>query len=524
MTSPVREKHNRIATYFLVSHNTIVFILFTFLKGVFLLKERDMLDKRVTSSWKADRDKLVEKALRESEAKYRSLVSHIPDVIWTTDKDSRVIFISQNVEAITGYTPDEEYEMGQWTSWFDRIHPDDIERVKAVYKALIEKKQPYNVEYRFKRRDGKWIWVYDRAVSTYEKNGMAYADGLLSEITERKQAEAETEKLKEKYESVIRNIPDTIYSGLPDETCTMTFISERYRDWTGYAPQDFYQDPWAWPKTVHPEDRERELKTYIESCQEKRAYLSEYRIVHKDTGQVRWVRDHGVPVTDEKGNLILFDGTITDITERKQAEAEIKKLKEKYESLIRNIPITVYSSLPDETSTTIFVSERYMEWTGYSPEDFYRDRYTWPKSVHPEDRAGAIEAYVMAYESKTEYNHEYRVVHKDTGQVRWVRDHGVPVIDDKGNVILIDGIITDINERKRVEEALQRSEEFSSNLLNNSPNPILVINSDLSIGYVNPALERVTGFSSGGLLGTFPPTPGGRKKSGIKPVNTYRKP
>jgi len=465
------------------------------------------LRKRDVALREAAKDKLVEKVLRESEAKYRLLVSHIPDVIWTTDKDSRVVFISENVESITGYTPDEEYEMGQWASWFDRVHPDDVEGVKAVYKALIEKKQPYNIEYRFKRRDGKWIYVHDRAVATYEKNGMKYADGLLSDITERKQAEEETKRLKEKYESVIRNIPDTVYSGLPDETCTMTFISERYRDWTGYSPQDFYQDPWAWPKTVHPEDREGELKTYIESWQNKRAYLSEYRIVHKDTGQVRWVRDHGVPVTDEKGNLILFDGIITDITERKQAEAEIKRLKEKYESLIRNIPIVIYSSLPDETSTTIFISERYGEWTGYFPEDFYNDRYTWPKSVHPEDRASAIEAYIRAYESKAEYNHEYRVVHKDTGQVRWVRDHGVPVTDEKGNVILIDGIITNITERKQVEEALQKSEEFSSNLLNNSPNPIVVINSDLSVRYVNPALERMTGFPSRGLLGKKPPYP-----------------
>ena len=465
------------------------------------------LRKLSAASRTTGRNKLVEKTLRESEAKYRSLVSHIPDVIWTTDKDMRIVFVSQNVEAISGYTPDEEYEMGQWSSWFDRVHPDDFERVEAVYKALIEERQPYNTEYRFKRRDGKWIWVYDRAVATYEKNGIKYADGLLSDITERKQAEEETKKLKEKYESVIKHIPDTIYSGLPDETCTMTFVSERYREWTGYSPEDFYQDPWAWPKTVHPEDRASAMEAYVRAYESKTEYNHEYRIVHKDTGQVRWVRDHGVPVIDEKGTLTLIDGIITDITERKQAEAEIKRLKEKYESLIRNIPITIYSSLPDETSTTIFVSERYREWTGYSPEDFYHDRYTWPKSVHPEDRASAIEAYVRACESKTEYNHEYRIVHKDTGQVRWVRDHGVPVTDEKGTLILIDGIITDITERKQVEEALQKSEEFSSKLLNNSPNPIVVINSDLSVGYVNPALERMTGFSSRELLGKKPPYP-----------------
>lgn|GEM_PF-913166 len=467
----------------------------------------ELLGLRQRASRKVSNEGVSERALRESEAKYRSLVSHIPDVIWTTDENIRIVFISQNVKAVTGYTADEEYELTKTTTWFDRIHPDDVDRVRNVYDNLMQKKEPYNVEYRFRRRDGNWIWVYDRAVATYEKDGRKYADGLLSDITERKQYEEETRKLKEKYESVIKNIPDTIYSGLPDKTCTMTFISERYKDWTGYSQQDFYNDPWAWPKTVHPEDREGELKTYIEACQKKQPYLSEYRIVHKDTGEIRWVRDHGVPVTDEKGNLVLFDGTITDITERKQAEAEIKRLKEKYESLICNIPITIYSSLPDETSTTIFISDRYREWTGYSPEDFYSDRYTWYKSLHPGDRASAIESYIKAYKSNTEYNHEYRVVHKDTGEIKWVREHGVPVTNDEGALILFDGTITDITERRLAEEAQQKSEEFSSNLLNKSPNPIIVINSDLSIKYVNPALEKMTGFASRELLGKKPPYP-----------------
>ncbi|NOQ17871.1 MAG: PAS domain S-box protein [Dehalococcoidales bacterium] len=304
------------------------------------------------------------------------LVSNIPDVLWKIDRNNYIIYISENIEAISGYTPDEEYEMGPDLNWIDSIHPDDVKEYVAASDALFEKDRPFNIEYRLRRKDGEWVWIHDRAVATYDEDGKKYASGLLSDITERKQAEEETKRLKEKYESVIKHTPDTLYSGLPDETCTMTFISERYREWTGYSPQEFYQDPWAWPKTVHPEDRERELKTYIESCQKKRAYLSEYLIVHKDTGQVRWVRDHGVPVTDEKGTLILIDGIITDITERKQ-----------------------------------------------------------------------------------------------------------------------------------VEEALQKSEEFSSNLLNNSPNPIVVINSDLSVGYVNPAMERMTGFSSRGLLGKKPPYP-----------------
>jgi PAS domain S-box-containing protein len=389
------------------------------------------------------------------EDKFHLLVSNIPDALWKIDRNNYIIYISENIEAITGYTPEEEYKMGPYLNWINRVHPDDVKEYVAAIDALFEKDRPFNIEYGLRRKDGEWVWIHDRAVVTYDEDGKKYASGMLSDITERKRAELHVKELKEKYEALIRNIPDAIYSGLPDETCTMTFISDRYRDWTGYSPQDFYQDPWAWPKTVHPEDRERELKTYIESCQKKQAYLSEYRIVHKDTGQVRWVRDHGVPVTDEKRNLVLFDGTITDITERKQAELHVKELKEKYEALIRNIPDAMYSSLPDEKATALFVSDRYKDWTGYSPQDFYEDPETWLKSIHPEDRENATKAYIAAYKKKKEFICEYRVVHKNTGQVRWLREHGMPIKDGKDNIIRYDGILTDITEQKRLREDLE---------------------------------------------------------------------
>lgn len=293
------------------------------------------------------------RARRESEKKFRSLVPYIPDVIWTSDKDQRIIFLSQNVKAVTGYIQEEEYEMDQWIRWYDRIHPDDVEGYRIAYKELLEKKKPFNIIYRFKHKDGRWVWIHDRAIAAYEKDGMKYADGLLSDISEYKQAEAEIKKLKEKYESVIRNIPDAIYSCLPDETASMIFVSARYKDWTGYSPQDFYKGPGLWPKTIHPEDRGRAVRTYIEAWGKNEAYLSEYRVVHKDTGQIRWVRDHGVPVTDENGKLVLFDGVMVDITEQ-------KRLRENMLFYIREITIAqeqerkrLSRELHDETAQSL---------------------------------------------------------------------------------------------------------------------------------------------------------------------------
>ena len=92
---------------------------------------------------------------------------------------------------------------------------------------------------------------------------------------------------------------------------------------------------------------------------------------------------------------------LSDITERKQVDLHIKELKEKYESLIKNIPVVVYSTLPDETATMTFISERWSEWTGYSPRETYNEPQTWLKSVHPEDRHRSSQSYIAAYKEKT---------------------------------------------------------------------------------------------------------------------------
>jgi PAS domain S-box-containing protein len=126
------------------------------------------------------------KKLAQSEKKYRSLVENIPDVTWTTDEEGRTIFISPNVARVYGYTPEEIYEAGD-TLWLGRIHPDDIVRVKEAFESLFTADKWFDIEYRIQRKDGNWIWLHDRAVSTYKKDGVPYADGVFADITDRKQ-------------------------------------------------------------------------------------------------------------------------------------------------------------------------------------------------------------------------------------------------------------------------------------------------------------------------------------------------
>jgi PAS domain S-box-containing protein len=129
---------------------------------------------------------------KRSEERYRQLIENIPDVIWTSTQESKITFISQNVEQVLGYSAEEVYE---WNTglFYSRIHPDDIARTTAAWESLFSKKS-IDIEYRFQRKDGAWIWLHDRSTAVYEYEGEWYADGIFSDITGRKQAD---EKLRE---------------------------------------------------------------------------------------------------------------------------------------------------------------------------------------------------------------------------------------------------------------------------------------------------------------------------------------
>ncbi len=129
--------------------------------------------------------KRTEETLSESEEKYRSLVANIPSVTWTSDREGKTNFISPNVEAVYGYTPEEIYRAGE-DLWFGNIHPDDVEQVRRQYQLLFTAKGRFDIQYRIQRKDGQWIWIHDRAVAMYEKDGVTYAYGVFSDVTKRK--------------------------------------------------------------------------------------------------------------------------------------------------------------------------------------------------------------------------------------------------------------------------------------------------------------------------------------------------
>ncbi|MBN1779976.1 PAS domain S-box protein [bacterium] len=150
--------------------------------------------------------KKAETALQESEVKNRLLIENVPSVIWLTDQNGSTSFISPNVLSVYGYTPEEIYKGGA-DLFLNRIHPEDRDRVVRAFADLFSKKRDYEVEYRIQRKDGRWIWLQDRASTVRENNGQKQAYGVFSDITDRKEAELALVESEKRFRLLYETMP-----------------------------------------------------------------------------------------------------------------------------------------------------------------------------------------------------------------------------------------------------------------------------------------------------------------------------
>jgi PAS domain S-box-containing protein len=126
--------------------------------------------------------------LFESEKRFRSLIQNIPDVTWTINGAGRTLFVSENANWELGFNPQEICDQ-EGSFWLEHVHPEDTERVKKAYDDLFENNVAFNQEYRMSNKNGDWIWVYNRAIQTYQSDDTKWTSGLLTNISAKKQSE-----------------------------------------------------------------------------------------------------------------------------------------------------------------------------------------------------------------------------------------------------------------------------------------------------------------------------------------------
>jgi PAS domain S-box-containing protein len=174
-------------------------------------------------------------------------------------------------------------------------------------------------------------------------------------------------------------------------------------------------------------------------------------------GEYRWFLIRTAPLRDEQGNIVKWYGVSTDIEDRKQAEVQSR-------TLIDAIPQQIWSAPPD--GATDYCNERWRSYTGLGLEDVRG--YGWQNMVHPEDRDRVLKAWDEAVANGTRYQEEERHRGAD-GTYRWFLSIGAPLRDAEGRIVRWYGTNTDIEERKRAEEALCKSEKLFAAFMDHLP-------------------------------------------------------
>lgn len=392
--------------------------------------------------------KATEEALRSSERQYRRLVANLPDLTWTVDSELRVLYVSSNVQDILGYAPEEVLGGGREIR-LARIHPDDVATVAASFRMLFSRNEFYDVEYRMRHKDGRWIWVRSRSLRTYEENGALCADGILSDITARKEAEERLRKSEEQYRRLLGNIPDVAWTA--SVSGRTTYVSDKMRDIFGYDPEDFYcESADFWSKRIHPDDRARVNEEYKAFFERRGIFDVEYRIQHKD-GRWMWVHDRAIHLHEENGQLFA-DALVSDITARKQIEEANSQLA----AIVTSSSDAIVGHAPDGRITAWNPAAQGM--FGYTCAETIGKHIS---ILVPSDRMHEVsEVLGKISQGQRVENFDSVCVRKD-GRRLDVSLTVSPILDKTGQLIGISTIAHDISQRKRTEEALRQSQEVS---------------------------------------------------------------
>ena len=401
--------------------------------------------------------KQVQKALAESEAKYRTLVEQIPVVVYLDDAQTELPvtrFVSPRIRELVGYSP-EEWMAGDFEIWIRSIHPEDRERVVNRYLTAMRDGSLFDEEYRLFRRDGRLIWVRDTASVQTDENGKPlHIQGVVQDITAVKEAQAVMRLQSAALEVVANAIVIT------DRKGTIQWVNSAYTRLTGYTLEESVgKTPRILYSGIQDETFYKQLWETILSGKVWRGELINKR---KD-GSLYYEEQTITPLLDSQGQITHFIGVKQDISSRKHAEEVLRESELKYRSLVEQLPAVVYIDHLDGNGETLFVSHQIENFFGVSVEEWMQaDNSIWLAHIHPEDRERAFEAYRRLATSREPYDLEYRVI-RDDGSMIWVHDTARILPAPNGEAWL-HGVMFDITAHKQAEERIRRQVEYLSAL------------------------------------------------------------
>jgi PAS domain S-box-containing protein len=285
--------------------------------------------------------------------------------------------------------------------------------------------------------------------------------------------------------AIINTIPTAAWTTRPDGYCD--FLN---RVWLDYAGMNTDQARgWGWAEAIHPDDRKKLVEQWQSSLTSGAPLDTEARIRRFDSSY-RWFLIRANPLTDESGNILKWYGTCMDIDHRKRGEDTVRASELSWRQIVDNIPGLVATT--GAMGEVEFLNRQTLEYFGRTSEEL--KNWALIGAVHPDDLPRVIEARKKSIEAGQIYEVEHRCRRAD-GVYRWFQVRGVPVRDAEGAITAWYLLLTDIDDRKKAEQALQSNERNLSLMINAIPTCIHVSRPDGTVLYVNQAVLDYTGLT-----------------------------